>query len=147
MRDEELSEVYDFLTGPHRKRLEIARKENIIAELRSCLLPGAIRYDEDKVQSSPRDQLSETMAKIDELERQVEALKAERSALIIEVNNVIEKLENDIEKAVLTEWYINRTKPSRIASNIGYSERRMYHYKKEGVQHLAQILKDFSELQ
>lgn len=147
MKDEELSEVYDFLTGSHRKRLEIARKENIIAELRSCLLPGAIGYDKDKVQSSPRDQLSETMAKIDELERQVEALKAERSALIIEVNNVIEKLENDIEKAVLTEWYINRTKPSRIASNIGYSERRMYHYKKEGVQHLAQILEDFSELQ
>lgn len=144
---EELSEVYDFLAGPHQKRLEITRKENIIAELRSCLLPGAIRYDKDKVQSSPRDQLSETMAKIDELERQVEALKAERSALIIEVNNVIEKLENDIEKAVLTEWYINRTKPPRIASNIGYSERRMYHYKKEGVQHLAQILKDFSELQ
>ncbi len=45
-------EVYDFLMGPHRKRLEIARKENIIAELRSCLLPGAIRYDKDRVQSS-----------------------------------------------------------------------------------------------
>lgn len=147
MQDEELSEVYDFLMGPHRKRLEIARKENIIAELRSCLLPGAIRYDKDKVLSTPSDQLSETMAKIDEMERQVEDLKAERSALIIRVNNMIEKLDNDIERAVLTEWYINRTKPSRIASNIGYSERRMYHYKKEGVQHLAQILKDFSELQ
>lgn len=87
------------------------------------------------------------MAKIDEMERQVEALKAERSALIIRVNNMIEKLENDIERAVLTEWYINRTKPSRIASNVGYSERMMYHYKKEGVKHLAEILKDFSELQ
>lgn len=139
--------VYDFLMGPHRKRLEIARKENIIAELRSCLLPGAIRYDKDRVQSSPGDQLSDTMAKIDEMERQVEALKAERSALIIRVNTMIEKLENDIERAVLTEWYINRTKPPRIASNVGYSERRMYHYKKEGVKHLAEILKDFSELQ
>ena len=58
-------EVYDFLMGPHRKRLEIARKENIIAELRSCLPPGAIRYDKDRVQSSPNDQLSDTMAKID----------------------------------------------------------------------------------
>ena len=133
--------------GPHRKRLEIARKENIIAELRSCLLPGAIRYDKDRVQSTPGDQLGETMAKSDEMERQVEDLKAERSALIIRVNNMIEKLENDIERAVLTEWYINRTKPSRIASNISYSERRMYHYKKEGVKHLAEILKDFSELQ
>ena len=147
MQDEELSIVYDLLMGPHRKRLEIARKENIIAELRSCLLPGAIRYDKDRVQSSPSDQLSDTMAKIDEMERQVEDLKAERSALIIRVNNMIEKLDNDIERAVLTEWYINRTKPSRIASNIGYSERRMYHYKKEGVKHLAEILKDFSELQ
>lgn len=141
------NKVYDFLMGPHRKRLEITRKENIIAELRSCLLPGAIRYDKDRVQSSPGDQLSDTMAKIDEMERQVEALKAERSALIIRVNTMIEKLENDIERAVLTEWYINRTKPPRIASNVGYSERRMYHYKKEGVKHLAEILKDFSELQ
>lgn len=144
---EELDEVYDFLMGPYHKRLEIQRKESLIAELRSCLLPGAIRYDADKVQSSPSDQLSEVMAKIDEMERQVETLKVERSALIVEVNNMIEKLENGIERSVLTEWYINRTKPSRIASKIGYSERRMYHYKKEGVLHLAQILKDFSELQ
>lgn len=147
MQGEDLSEVYEFLMCPHRKRLEIVRKENIIAELSSCLLPSAIRYDKDKVQSTPRDQLSETVAKINEMERQVEELKAERSALIINVNNMIEKLDNDIEKAVLTEWYINRTRPSRIAGNIGYSERQMYRCKREGVRHLAKILKDVSECQ
>lgn len=147
MQDEDLREVYDFLMGPHRKRLEIARKENIIAELRSCMLPGAIGYDKDRVQTSPIDQLSETMAKIDEMERQVEELKAERSAMIIRVNEMIEKLDNDTEKTVLTEWYLMRTKPCIIAKIIGYSERRMYQYKKSGVQHLGKYLKDFSELQ
>lgn len=147
MQDEDLDEVYSFLMGPHLKRLEIARKENIIAELRRCLLPGAIRYDKDRVQSTPSDQLSETMAKIDEMEKQVARLRADRSALIIQVNSMIEKLENDIERAVLTEWYINRERPSLIAENIGYSERQMYRYKNDGVRHLARILKDVSECQ
>ena len=80
MESEELDEVYDFLMGPYHKRLEIQRKESLIAELRSCLLPGAIRYDADKVQSSPGDQLSEVMAKIDEMERQVGASLAVMTA-------------------------------------------------------------------
>lgn len=140
-------EVYRLLMAPHWKGLEIARKEKVIAEIKSCLLPGAIRYDKDRVQTSPSDQISEVMARVDEMERQVKELKAERSRLIIKVSDTLEKLSNDTEKTVLSEWYINRTKPEEIMTIIGYSSRQMYYYKKAGIEHLCDILKDCSELQ
>lgn len=140
-------EVYRLLMAPHWKGLEIARKEKVIAEIKSCLLPGAIRYDKDRVQTSPSDQMSEVMARVDEMERQVEVLKAERSSLIIKVSDTLEKLSDDTEKTVLSEWYINRTRPEEISRIIGYSSRHMYRYKKEGIQHLCDILKDVSKCQ
>ena len=50
-------------------------------ELESCLLPAAIRYDKDKVQTSPDDTISKIVAEIAELESQMNAVllaKAER---------------------------------------------------------------------
>ncbi len=139
--DEELGPVYDFLMKPHRKKQEIRRLEETIEELRSCLLPGAIRYDRDSVQTSPSNQLEETVAKIDEMERRLERLRQERAALIIEVNATIDKLEDPVERSVLTFYYVNRYKPEEVAELIGYSERWMYKVKKEAV------MKLFSEMQ
>ena len=46
-----LDETYDFLMQIRRKEIIIRRKETQRDELRACLLPGAIRYDRDRVQS------------------------------------------------------------------------------------------------
>ena len=50
-----LDETYDFLMQIRRKEIIIRRKESQRDELRACLLPGAIRYDRDRVQSTPTD--------------------------------------------------------------------------------------------
>ena len=50
-----LDETYDFLMQIRRKEIIIRRKETQRDELRACLLPGAIRYDRDRVQSTPTD--------------------------------------------------------------------------------------------
>ncbi|WP_455500932.1 DUF1492 domain-containing protein [Gemmiger sp.] len=138
---EELGPVYDFLMRPHWKKQEIRRLEETIEELRSCLLPGAIRYDKESVQSSPGNQLEETIAKIDEMERRLKQLNEERARLIVEVNEVIDRLEDPAERSVLTFYYVNRYSPAKVASLIGYSERWMYKTKKSA------ILKLFSEMQ
>ena len=54
-----LDETYDFLMQIRRKEIIIRRKETQRDELRACLLPGAIRYDRDRVQSTPTDKMAD----------------------------------------------------------------------------------------
>ena len=117
----ELNETYDFLMQIRRKEIIIRRKEMQRDELRDCLLPGAVRYDRDKVQSSPTDKMADVMARVDELDREIEQLKLEKAQAIIEISDVIEKLDNDKEKAVLTAFYIKAASMEAVAGIVCYS--------------------------
>ena len=60
-------QAYEFLNSArvlHWQWLRLKAKHD---ELQSCLLPAAIRYDKDKVQTSPEDAMSKIMAEIDAL--------------------------------------------------------------------------------
>lgn len=134
------NETYDFLMQIRRKEIIIRRKETQRDELRACLLPGAVRYDRDKVQSTPTDKMSDVMARVDELDREIEQLRREKASLIIEIGDAIEKLEDDNEKTVLTEFYIARAPMTQAADAINYSVRRAYDFRKRGVIHLGEVL-------
>lgn len=136
----DLNETYDFLMQIRRKEINIRRKETQRDELRACLLPGAVRYDRDKVQSTPTDKMSDVMARVDELDREIEQLRREKASLIIEIGDAIEKLEDDNEKTVLTEFYIARAPMTQAADAINYSVRRAYDFRKRGVIHLGEVL-------
>lgn len=136
----DLNETYDFLMQIRRKEIIIRRKETQRDELRACLLPGAVRYDRDKVQSTPTDKMSDVMARVDELDREIEQLRREKATLVIEISDAIEKLEDDNEKTVLTEFYIARAPMTQAADAINYSVRRAYDFRKRGVIHLEEVL-------
>lgn len=136
----DLNETYDFLMQIRREEIIIRRKETQRDELRACLLPGAVRYDRDKVQSTPTDKMSDVMARVDELDREIEQLRREKASLIIEIGDAIEKLEDDNEKTVLTEFYIARAPMTQAADAINYSVRRAYDFRKRGVIHLGEVL-------
>lgn len=139
-----LDETYDFLMQIRRKGIIIRRKETQRDELRACLLPGAIRYDrdrvQDRVQSTPTDKMADVIARVDELDREIEQLRREKATLVIEISDAIEKLEDDNEKTVLTEFYIARAPMTEVADAINYSVRRAYHFRKMGVTHLGEVL-------
>lgn len=135
-----LNETYDFLMQIRRKEIIIRRKETQRDELRSCLLPGAIRYDREKVQSAPTDKMADVIARVDELDREIEQLRREKASLVIVISDAIEKLENDNEKTVLTEFYIARAPMTQAADAINYSVRRAYDFRKRGVVHLGEVL-------
>ena len=136
----DLNETYDFLMQIRRKEIIIRRKEMQRDELRACLLPGAVRYDRDKVQSTPTDKMSDVMARVDELDREIERLKLEKAQAIIEISDVIEKLDNDKEKAVLTAFYIKAVSMEAVAGIVCYSVRHTYLLRKQGVEHLKEVL-------
>ena len=60
----ELNEGYRWLSRPRAVDSKIRRLESKIEELRTCLEPNAIRYDAEKVNSSPDDMTSKIFAEI-----------------------------------------------------------------------------------
>lgn len=136
----ELNDTYDFLMQVRRTEITIRRKQSQQAELRACLLPGAIRYDRDKVQTTPKDTMADVLARVDELEHEIEDLKREKATLIIQISDAIEQLTDENEKTVLTEFYIARVSMKKVAALINYSPRRAYYFRKQGVIHLGEVL-------
>lgn len=135
-----LNETYEFLMQIRRKEIVIRRKESQRDELRSCLLPGGVRYDRDKIQTTPKDTMTDVMARVVALDNEIEALRHEKAQLIIQVSDAIEKLTDDNEKTVLTEFYIARASMTKVAEAINYSVRRAYDFRKAGVTHLGEVL-------
>ena len=67
--------VYKALTKPKRIRAQIRKAEAEMEGLKLSMLPGAIRYDKDKVQLSPEDPMAKYVVRLDELERKIASLQ------------------------------------------------------------------------
>ena len=85
-------QAYEFLNSArvlHWHWLRLKAKHD---ELETCLLPAAIRYDKDKVQSSPDDQMSKICAEIHELE--LEMAKVQRKKFV-QVEKILRELSGN----------------------------------------------------
>lgn len=67
--------VYEFLNGPKFTAEQIQAKKRKRTERLLAMVPGAIRYDTPRVQSSPSDRMSEIMGEVDELDQEIEDLR------------------------------------------------------------------------
>ena len=111
-----------------------------VAELRSMLLPGAIRYDKDKVQTSRNaDSISDTVSKIMELEEKINADIDELVELKSVARDNIERMENDVEKVILYKRYFNNESFENIAVECGYSLRWIYKLHNDALKHFDKI--------
>lgn len=138
-------QAYEFLNSVrvlHWRWLRLKAKHD---ELESCLLPAAIRYDKDKVQTSPEDAMSKIVAEISELESKMNAVLLAKAERIDEITGAIHKLESDEERTALTMRYINRVSVSNIAKAMGYSTQRVYQFMDQGGAQIARMLKTVKE--
>lgn len=111
-------------------------------ELESCLLPAAIRYDKDKVQSSPEDTISKIVAEISLLETKMNEVQIAKAERIDEIYKAIASLQSDEERTALTMRYINRVPVADIAEAMGYSVKRIYQFMDQGGAEISKKLKD-----
>jgi DNA-directed RNA polymerase specialized sigma24 family protein len=134
-------QAYEYLNSVrvlHWRWLRLKARHD---ELESCLLPAAIRYDKDKVQTSPEDQMSKIMAEISELEDQMKSILLAKAERIEDINNTIHSLESDEERTALTMRYINRIPVADIAEAMGYSIKRIYQFMDKGGTEISRTLK------
>lgn len=137
-------QAHEFLNSArvlHWQWLRLKAKHD---ELESCLLPAAIRYDKDKVQTSPDDPMSKIIAEITELEHEMSAVQRKKYIQIKRIDNAINSLESDEERTALVMRYINRVTVPDIANAMGYSRQRIYQLMDQGG---AQISKRLDKLE
>ena len=134
------SEVYSFLKSIQGFDLQLLRLQSQKRALEACLLPSGIRYDKDKVMSSPEDQLSKICAEIHEIEVKMADIAYKKAQRIVEVEKVINKLSEEEYKTVLTLCYIDHMPISDIADKLGYSSDWVYKKRRKATDELERYI-------
>lgn len=132
------SEAYAFLNSIRKIENEIVKLQLQHDELQSCLLPKAITYDGDRVQTSPEDKMLEIASRVLDMEKEIRDLKQRKAKRIVEVNNAIARLDNDTEQVILLGFYVGRLQATKIAEIVHYSVRGVYKAKHRAVIHLSE---------
>lgn len=144
-------EVYEFLTMPKKTKLQIRSKQMQIEDLLMLqMLPGAIRYDKDIVQSSPGDPMLKFIVRVDELERDIEGLKQQYVDEQKLISEAIEMLEDKREQVVLIGKYVSGDSYDEIAAELSLSVDRVFQIHRSAVDNMVGVLdkmKHYSELQ
>ena len=125
-------EVYKLLTAPRKTKYRIEQIKSKIIALRYTLMPSAIRYDMDKVQTSPIDALPDRMAQISELE---DNLMEMNQIYQIEINDIIKacnEMGKEPEKTILMMQYVGGLSVITIAGRLNYSVSYTYKLRSNG---------------
>lgn len=135
-------QAYVFLNSARVLHWEWLRLKAKHDELESCLLPAAIRYDKDKVQTSPEDPMGKIVAEIVELEKEMKLLQVKKSERITEIDREISRLASDEQRTALTMRYINRVPVTEIAEAMGYAEPTIYKLMNQGGDIIAKSIRN-----
>lgn len=119
-------DVLTFLRGIRAERFEIITLREAREQLKSELLPKAITYDKDKVQTSaPSDRMLEVAAKVDAIDRKLEARYVRLLTDVDIANKIIDQVESPESREVLMLRYLmGKRRPMtwpEIAEHMSYS--------------------------
>lgn len=132
--------VYNFLNSVRLFDLQLMRLNAQKRALELCLLPSGIRYDKDKVQTSPEDQLSKICADIDRINIKMAQIGIEKAKKILEIEKVINELNDEEYKVVLTLCYIDHMSIQKIADKLGYSTDWVYKKRRKATDEIAKYI-------
>ena len=135
-------EVYEWLNRPTKLTYDIKAKIRLAEEIRSGLLPTAIRYDKDKIVTSygtNADPMTEILARVEAIQKEIAELQLQRAIAMIELEEVFSKLDKD-EGKVMSRYYLSRKKIEEIHREIHYSTRWVYKLRERGIEDVKNLL-------
>lgn len=133
--------AYKELTKAKRLDSRIKRMMLHLEELETILLPNAIRYDVEKVQHEPVNNLEEIVMEIIDIKRQIVELQAEMIVETSRLRDRIERIDNEGQKDVMTCRYIRCLTQEKTAERIGYTKRQVQNLEYAGKDAFQRILK------
>ena len=95
---------------------------------------GAIRYDKERVQSSPQDYMTMAINDAIELERQIKEDEAAIEGLKGEAYAIVRKMENRDGRALIEWFYLNGLSMSETAEFMKMSERNAYYIQEKALE-------------
>lgn len=132
--------VKQFLYSVRDEQKEIEELNNRICELRMSFLPGAIRYDKDRVQTSPTDSVTERMTELGDYEKTLSDKVRELTEKRNRAQKLIDSLDDSIERQVLGMYFlsIGRPRMTDVASWMHFSVSSTYGHYKAALKHLEE---------
>lgn len=118
----------EYLLQIKEQRNDILNQEEYIQRLRDSLGVAGIRYDKERVQSSPEpDKFAKIFGQIDEEEQRLEAMKTRFVNTRVKIINQIHQLEDSKHQNVLYIVYVDGKNLKKAAQAMSFS----YEYVKE----------------
>lgn len=128
MTDEELSQkAKEQLSQIKKTDRLIDRLLSTVQTLRSSLTSQSYELQPDRVQTSgPKDRLSETFARIDDLERKINARINDLIRLKEDTLKVIYQISDKDQQNVLIARYVQGEQWEKIAVDLNFSIAQVY---------------------
>ena len=134
-------EAHDILNAVRVIDLQILRLMSKKKMLESCLYPSGIRYDLDKVQGSPENQLEKLTGEIFEVERKIRDLYSSKLDKAAEIEALINQVESEEYRTILMLRYIGHMSINKIAESMSYSPDWVYKKHRKAVDEVGKIMK------
>ena len=120
-----MDNILKFLKQIRAKRRELNTLQKTIEELRFMLLPSGIRYDLDRVQTSPEDRMSKTVDDLVTVEKRQQKQLARLMEDLDKAERLIEAMPTPEYRELIRLRYIaGGLKPltwEQISEQMGYS--------------------------
>ena len=120
-----MTDIKELLREIRDKRGELIHIRLHKEDVRLSLLPGAIRYDKDRVDFSPDDPMIKMIERLEKIEAKETKCEEELLKDIEFVNDIIMSMPTSVCKRLLWLRYIDGSRPMQwkdIADELGYSE-------------------------
>lgn len=132
--------VHDLLMGPRVTRYRIQQVRSKYLAIYTAMMLGGIRYDKDKVQTSPSDMMPEKMGELAELEEKIQRLEALHRRQIEDIETACSKLSDELQRTVIMMFYVGGIPVRGIAETLHYTAPTIYKARRQGQTALDKIL-------
>lgn len=133
-------DVKEFLKRPKELKKKIDRKTEKLKELRDEMLPKAVNFEKERVQTSPHDPMPDFAAKVYELDQQIADMYNEYESALDDVEEVIGRIENGSAQLVMVKKYIRGKTIKQIEEEMFCSRRSVFNLQSSGLRAVEKIL-------
>lgn len=131
--------LHTMLTKPGRIRARIREEELRKERLYYSLMPSGIRYDAEKVKSSPRDPMPAYIAEAEEIDELIRSLKDMLRDAENEILSAITVLDTT-EAKIIRLRYVDGLSWEKVAREVSYSRAQTFRRYREAITKLDQSL-------
>ena len=131
--------LLNILTAPRWIRMDIADLESELEAYRQTMGLSGIRYDQDKVRTSPKDRMPEYAARVEGLLKMIKRKQQEYLKAHDKVKRMADELEG-VEKSIIIQRYLEGKRYEDIADSFPMSESQMFRYRREAIEKLEKMI-------